>query len=170
MSATVHHPRRDIHLVWCARGVCDGVLSVLAAAAAVRWRDVRPQPAFAAEVTSTFAELDVAGALMTVQFAEGESGAGLETVEFFATTNPRYPAASWRDIASGGELARFSLAIQVVAAERWRLPRQAQSGKPTASQAAAGDVSSAGRARGAARSPQPSEGPPLALATTLALS
>ena len=79
-------------------------------------------PAFAAEVTSTLAELGLAGAAMTVQFAAAESAAGLETVEFFATTNPRYPAASLRDIASGGELARFSLAIQVVAAERSRLP------------------------------------------------
>ena len=79
-------------------------------------------PAFAAQVTSTLAELGLAGASMTVQFAAAESAAGLETVEFFATTNPRYPAATLRDIASGGELARFSLAIQVVAAERSRLP------------------------------------------------
>ena len=79
-------------------------------------------PAFAAEVTGTLAELGLDGASLTVQFAPAESAAGLETVEFVATTNPRYPAASLGDIASGGELARFSLAIQVVAAERSRLP------------------------------------------------
>ena len=79
-------------------------------------------PAFAAEVTGTLAELGLDGASLTVQFAPAESAAGLETVEFVATTNPRYPPASLGDIASGGELARFSLAIQVVAAERSRLP------------------------------------------------
>ena len=79
-------------------------------------------PAFAAEVTATLAELGLDGASLTVQFAPAESAAGLETVEFVATTNPRYPPASLGDIASGGELARFSLAIQVVAAERSRLP------------------------------------------------
>ena len=48
--------------------------------------------------------------------------AGLETVEYKVTTNPRYPAGSLAEIASGGELARISLAIEAVAAERSRLP------------------------------------------------
>ena len=96
--------------------------SYLAAGKALSEARRAAAPAFAAQVTSTLAELGLAGASMTVQFAAAESAAGLETVEFFATTNPRYPAATLRDIASGGELARFSLAIQVVAAERSRLP------------------------------------------------
>ena len=96
--------------------------SYLAAGKALSEARRAAAPAFAAQVTSTLAELGLAGASMTVQFAAAESAAGLENVEFFATTNPRYPAATLRDIASGGELARFSLAIQVVAAERSRLP------------------------------------------------
>ena len=96
--------------------------SYLAAGKALSKARRAAAPAFAAQVTSTLAELGLAGASMTVQFAAAESAAGLETVEFFATTNPRYPTATLRDIASGGELARFSLAIQVVAAERSRLP------------------------------------------------
>ena len=96
--------------------------SYLAAGKALSEARRAAAPAFAAQVTSTLAELGLAGASMTVRFAAAESAAGLETVEFFATTNPRYPAATLRDIASGGELARFSLAIQVVAAERSRLP------------------------------------------------
>ena len=57
-----------------------------------------------------------------MDFQAAESAAGLETVEFRVTTNPGYPAGSLREIASGGELARISLAIEVVAAQRSRLP------------------------------------------------
>ena len=59
---------------------------------------------------------------MTVEFDPTESAAGLETVEFRVATNPRYPSGTLADIASGGELSRISLAIEVVAAERSRLP------------------------------------------------
>ncbi len=77
---------------------------------------------FAERVTATLGELGLSAASLAVAFAPAESAAGLETVAFHATTNPRYPAAALGDIASGGELARFSLAIEVVAAERSRLP------------------------------------------------
>ena len=79
-------------------------------------------PTFAKQVTATLKQLGMAGAALTVAFADAESAAGLETVEFRVTTNPRYPPASLGEIASGGELARFSLAIGVVAAERSQLP------------------------------------------------
>ena len=79
-------------------------------------------PTFAEQVTATLKQLGMAGAALTVAFADAESAAGLETVEFCVTTNPRYPPASLGEIASGGELARFSLAIGVVAAERSQLP------------------------------------------------
>ena len=78
--------------------------------------------AFAKAVTAAFAELGLARASLDVAFENAESAAGLETVEFRVTTNPRYPAGSLREIASGGELSRISLAIEVVAAQRSRLP------------------------------------------------
>lgn len=77
---------------------------------------------FAKAVTGCFAELGLAKASLDVEFQAAESAAGLETVQFMVTTNPRYPAGSLREIASGGELARISLAIEVVAAQRSRLP------------------------------------------------
>ncbi len=77
---------------------------------------------FAKSVTARFAELGLADASIDVEFQDAESQAGLETVEFKVTTNPKYPAAGLAEIASGGELARISLAIEVVAAERSRLP------------------------------------------------
>lgn len=77
---------------------------------------------FAKSVTERFAELGLADASIDVEFQDAESAAGLETVEFKVTTNPKYPAGGLAEIASGGELARISLAIEVVAAERSRLP------------------------------------------------
>ena len=78
--------------------------------------------AFSKSVTARFAELGLADASIDVEFQGTESAAGLETVEFTVATNPKYPAGSLAEIASGGELARISLAIEVVAAERSRLP------------------------------------------------
>ena len=77
---------------------------------------------FSKSVTARFAELGLADASIDVEFQDAESAAGLETVEFKVTTNPKYPAGGLAEIASGGELARISLAIEVVAAERSRLP------------------------------------------------
>jgi DNA repair protein RecN (Recombination protein N) len=59
---------------------------------------------------------------LAVKFLPRESEYGAETVEYQCITNPKYPAAPLNRIASGGERARISLAIQLVAAERTRLP------------------------------------------------
>lgn len=42
---------------------------------------------------------------------------GCEDIEFLISTNPGQPAGSLAKVASGGELSRISLAVQVVAAE-----------------------------------------------------
>ena len=77
---------------------------------------------FADHVTQTLSRLGMQGASLNVTFESAESANGLESVQFKAITNPRYPAATLADIASGGELSRISLAIQVAAAKRSRLP------------------------------------------------
>ena len=77
---------------------------------------------FCERVRASVSELGLPEAEFVVAFEATESAAGLESVEFRMTTNPRYPAASLADTASGGELARFALAINVVAAERSNLP------------------------------------------------
>ena len=77
---------------------------------------------FAEQVRSTVADLGLADAEFTVAFAPAESATGLETVEFRTTTNPRFAAGSLADVASGGELSRFALAIEVVAAASSQLP------------------------------------------------
>ncbi len=77
---------------------------------------------FCEQINAVLAELGFGDAVMRVEFSAAESAAGLDQVEFKARTNPRYPAGALGEIASGGELARIGLAIDVVAAARSRLP------------------------------------------------
>jgi DNA repair protein RecN (Recombination protein N) len=53
---------------------------------------------------------------------EGLSIHGLERVEYCVTTNPGQPVQPLAKVASGGELARISLAIQVIAAGSGNIP------------------------------------------------
>ena len=77
---------------------------------------------FCEQVGDVLTELGVKGATLHVEFTPAESAAGLEQVEFKVRTNPRFPPGPLGAIASGGELARLSLAIDVVAAARSKLP------------------------------------------------
>lgn len=109
-------------------------LDALEQAAATAEADYRAQAAelskqrraaargFAKAVSRCIATLGIKGGKLELVFADALGETGLETVEFHVTTNPRYPAAPLTRIASGGERARFSLAIQVVAAEKSALP------------------------------------------------
>ena len=77
---------------------------------------------FAKEVSARIQALGMAGGAFDVAFEAANSERGLEAVEFQVTTNPKYPAGSLARIASGGERARLSLAVSVVAAQKMRLP------------------------------------------------
>jgi len=77
---------------------------------------------FAAAVSQCMNTLGIRGGALSLVFTAAPSETGLENVEFYVTTNPRYPAGPLTRIASGGERARISLAIQVVAAARSALP------------------------------------------------
>ena len=66
--------------------------------------------------------LGIQGGALAVEFVPRESEYGAEAVEYQCITNPRYPAAALTRVASGGERARISLAIQIVAAARNQLP------------------------------------------------
>ena len=54
--------------------------------------------------------------------AENPQRTGLETVEFLVSTNPGQAAKPLIKIASGGELSRISLAIQVITAQTSHIP------------------------------------------------
>lgn len=65
------------------------------------------------------ASLEVA---LTETNSEKPSSNGAELIEFLVSTNPGQPAKPLIKIASGGELSRISLAIQVITAQTSRTP------------------------------------------------
>ncbi len=71
----------------------------------------------ASSVTGFMAELGMSGGVFSVQLNPNESqlptAYGLERCEFLVSANPGQPARALRKVASGGELARISLAIEV---------------------------------------------------------
>jgi DNA repair protein RecN (Recombination protein N) len=77
---------------------------------------------FASAVSKRMNSLGIDDGALILEFSPNESERGLESVEFMVVTNPKYPAAALAKIASGGERARISLAIGVVAAEKSALP------------------------------------------------
>lgn len=81
---------------------------------------------FAKQVNSQLGGLGMAGASLELAITPRNSTEphplGMETVELLAQTNPGHPHRPLAKIASGGELSRFSLAIQITAAQRTRIP------------------------------------------------
>lgn len=81
---------------------------------------------FARVVTDEMQELGMPGGKFSVTLAalpEDEAGAhGLERIEFLVSANPGQPARPLAKVASGGELSRISLALQVVLAGAGRIP------------------------------------------------
>ncbi len=77
---------------------------------------------FDKEVTATIRKLALPKASLEGRFESARGETGIDAFEFWVTTNPKYPAGPLQKIASGGELARISLAIQVTAARTSHLP------------------------------------------------
>ncbi|NJN51993.1 MAG: DNA repair protein RecN, partial [Gammaproteobacteria bacterium] len=67
-------------------------------------------------------ELGIKGGALELVFGDTESETGIDLVDYHVRTNPKLPGGPLKEIASGGERSRVSLAIQVVAAEKARLP------------------------------------------------
>ncbi len=86
----------------------------------------RASTLMSAEINQQLHLLSMKGAelvVATTPFTDGEFRAtGAEDVEFLIATNPGQPHKALQKIASGGELSRVSLAIQVVAAAHSAIP------------------------------------------------
>jgi DNA repair protein RecN (Recombination protein N) len=78
--------------------------------------------AFASSVTACMRTLGIPDGALVLEFSPCETAHGIESVEFLCVTNPKFASAPLAKVASGGEQARISLAIQAVAAEKSRLP------------------------------------------------
>ena len=77
---------------------------------------------FAKGTSDIMQTLGIQGGELQVALSQAESEHGMEAVELMVVTNPKYPAAPLAKIASGGEQARISLAISIIAAEKTALP------------------------------------------------
>jgi DNA repair protein RecN (Recombination protein N) len=80
----------------------------------------------ALQINQQIAELGMSNASLLISLApsarDALSATGLENVEFLVSTNPGQEPRPLMRIASGGELSRISLAIQVIAARTSAIP------------------------------------------------
>ncbi|VAW82119.1 DNA repair protein RecN [hydrothermal vent metagenome] len=78
------------------------------------------------QVCEAMQALGMQGGRFDIQVNETESDKlsahGIDTIEFLVSANPGQPLQELRKVASGGELSRISLAIQVVAAQDTDIP------------------------------------------------
>ena len=78
------------------------------------------------KVSESMQELGMEGGIFEVALNAYESDSfhanGNEQIEFLVSSNPGQPPKSLSKVASGGEISRISLAIQVIAAESTRIP------------------------------------------------
>ncbi len=75
----------------------------------------------AGEITALMQELGMGGGRFAVNVTPGADGFGAhgrDDIEFLVSANPGQPLKSLAKVASGGELSRISLAVQVAAAAR----------------------------------------------------
>jgi DNA repair protein RecN (Recombination protein N) len=78
-----------------------------------------------ARVTAAMRELGMPGGAFVAKVESGGenfSAHGMDSIEFLVTANPGQPAQPLGRTASGGELSRMSLAIEVIAAEATQVP------------------------------------------------
>ena len=81
---------------------------------------------FAAAVSETMAGLGMPGGMFDVSLeplaAGAERASGVDAIEFLISANPGQPPMPLSRVASGGELSRMSLSIQVIASDGSTIP------------------------------------------------
>ena len=92
------------------------------AAAKLSAQRKRAARGFTRDVARRMGELGMPNAKLRVTFVERESERGHESITLEVSTNPRTAPGPLALVASGGELSRLSLAVEVVAAEKSAIP------------------------------------------------
>lgn len=92
------------------------------AAKALRKQRKAAAKRFCAAVSEHIRQLGIADGTLTVRWFDHEGEHGYDGVEFLIVTNPGAEPAPLKQVASGGEQARISLAIAIVAAANTALP------------------------------------------------
>lgn len=134
LVALAEHLATELDTLEHAGARLEGLAQEIAKAKAAyleRARQIGKQRASAAEklgvaVSANMQELGMAGGRLEVQvetLPEAQAGpSGLERIELLVSANPGQPARPLGKVASGGELSRISLAIQVLTATGAGIP------------------------------------------------
>ncbi len=87
-------------------------------------RRARTAARLSREITAVMQELGMPGGRFEIEVAPGEkpSASGLDAIRYLVSANPGQPAKPLSRVASGGELSRISLAIQVIMSESSAIP------------------------------------------------
>lgn len=116
-NSGLHHQHLEQELAQSlhAYGQCAKLLSARRAAAAAD---------LSTRVSAAMQTLGMPGGRFTITLEPYAKPSlnGLEAVEFLVSANPGQPLRPLTKVASGGELSRISLAIQVIAAHSARIP------------------------------------------------
>jgi DNA repair protein RecN (Recombination protein N) len=112
-------------LIQLAKAVQDAALRFDAAAAKLSKARVSAATSLDKAVNAELAPLKLERAVFTTQIdtnAKEPNTDGIDRIEFWVQTNPGTRAGPMMKVASGGELARFMLALKVVLADRGSAP------------------------------------------------
>lgn len=116
----------DANLARLEQSLTETRRTYMTAAAAVSGKRAEASQKLGREVSRRMHELGMPGGsfeIMLTPLAPGElSPHGLERVEFLVSANTGQPVRPLARVASGGELSRISLALQVVVARLGRIP------------------------------------------------
>ncbi|MCS4307065.1 DNA repair protein RecN (Recombination protein N) [Rheinheimera pacifica] len=116
----------DKRLVQLTADIEQAELNYMAQAEQLSEQRRQAASALSSQVSKSMHELSMANARFEIQLttmAAGQASAnGIDAVEFQVSTNPGQPLQAMHKVASGGELSRISLAIQVILADKVTTP------------------------------------------------
>jgi len=116
----------DIHLEQLQHEISQAETDYKKAAKALTKSRTKVAKILSSKVSENMQELGMEGGAFEVALNEYDHDSfhnnGNEQTEFLVSANPGSPAKSLSKVASGGEISRISLAIQVIAAESTRIP------------------------------------------------
>ncbi|MDH5395804.1 MAG: DNA repair protein RecN, partial [Gammaproteobacteria bacterium] len=116
----------DSHLEKLQQDIQKAALAYKQAAAALSKSRTKAAKILSTKVSENMQQLGMEGGNFVVALNAYEQDSfhanGNEQVEFLVSANPGQPPKSLTKVASGGEISRISLAIQVIAAESTRIP------------------------------------------------
>ena len=116
----------DIHLEQLQHEISQAETDYKKAAKTLTKSRTKAAKILSSKVSENMQELGMEGGAFEVALNEYDHDSfhsnGNEQIEFLVSANPGSPAKSLSKVASGGEISRISLAIQVIAAESTRIP------------------------------------------------